>query len=128
MESKIKKIFRSEAEKIFRYIFNFSMGVFMNITAVKNFKNLDVGTKILFTVLLCAGDMGQAELKKTTIADYLELTPQTVGKHLKIYADCQLLKYKYSGLIRVNPNFYYNGAPELQESAVQEYNSFKSDI
>ncbi|MBR2870419.1 MAG: hypothetical protein IKB98_03485 [Clostridia bacterium] len=100
----------------------------IDFTAVKNFKSLNVSVQMLFLILSCTDANGVTRLKKKDFANYLSITEQTAGNHIKSYVNSSLIKYKYSGTIRVNPNFYYVGAPEDFEKAVREYEDFKSDM
>ena len=85
--------------------------------------------KIFFTLILCAdAENGAGEVNKVRIAKYLKTTPQTVGKYLKTFVECNMIKYKYSGRFSINPDFYYVGPVEKRERAITDYAQFKSDM
>lgn len=100
----------------------------MDVSVVENIKTLDYGTQILFMILLGVGAKGCAKLKKTDIAECLGIAPQTVGRHLETFVNCKMLKYKYSGLIFINPEFYHVGPAEDKEKLKGQYQAFKSDL
>lgn len=65
---------------------------------------------------------------KEALANVFGVTPQTVGNWLRVLADFGVLKYKYSGIARLNPNFYHYGTEQERETALKEYELFRSDI
>ena len=95
---------------------------------VKNFKTLDTGTKILFLILATASPSGEFTRRKRELANYLNVSEQTVGRYLKTYVDCEILKFKYSGKGWVNPKFSYAGELDAFPQAVNGYENFKSDM
>lgn len=101
----------------------------MNVSALtKNFNGLDIGVKVFLTLVLCARDNGEIELKKSDVAGYLDVSRQTVGKHIKSFAEANMLKYKFSGKGIFNPDFYYKGSLEEKVTAKELYERFKSDV
>ena len=102
----------------------------MNVNAIKaNFNKLGIEMKIFFTLILCAdAKNGAGEVNKVRIAKYLKTSPQTVGKYLKNFVECNMIKYKYSGRFAINPDFYYVGPTETKERAKYGYAQFKSDM
>lgn len=94
----------------------------------KNFSNLDIGLKVFFTIILCADENGSVRLRQTDISKYLKVSRQTVGKHIRSFVDCDMLKYKYSGEAMLNPSFYYSGSEERRQDILKLYNEFKSDM
>lgn len=97
--------------------------------AIKNFDKLNVQTQLLLLLTACADENGDVRLKKEELANYLNTSRQTVGLHLRTLATCDLLKYKYSGLVKLNPEYYlYKKDEVMQSSAVEEYMRFNSDI
>ena len=102
----------------------------MNVMAInkKAFKELDVGVRILCTLVLCADANGEINLNKSVIANYLKVSRQTVGKHIKSFAEANMLKFKFSGRGWLNPEFLYNGPPEEKNVALNGYQNFKSDV
>lgn len=100
----------------------------MNVTALKKIDNLNVGVKLFLTLIsLCAPD-GTVTITKTALAKYLKTSRQTVGAYLTEFAESGILKYKYSGSIRFNPEFYYIGDGAERDKAFEEYKNFKSDV
>lgn len=95
--------------------------------AVKNFNELDTGTKILIYIML-KHDREEIDVPKPKIADDLNISRQTLGKYLQTFVTCNILKYKYSGKMRLNPDFYYSGKPEDFERVKNGYQTFRSDI
>ena len=63
-----------------------------------------------------------------TLAKYLNVSRQTIGKHLKNLVECNVLKYKYSGKGIINPDFYYKGSTSEKEFSEQKYKQFKTDF
>ncbi len=101
----------------------------MNVYELKeNFSKLGIEIKIFFTIVLCVGKNGAIKLDKKEVAKYLKVTEQTVGKYIRTFAECKMLKYKYSGEAMLNPDFYYVGAEEERSSVRERYQNFKSDV
>lgn len=100
----------------------------VNVTAIKNFKLLSVGLKVLFVILACATPSCHIEFGKKPIARYLHIASQTVGNHLQTFVQADMLKYKYAGHIFINPDFFYTGDASELEAVKQDYKKFKSDI
>lgn len=97
----------------------------MNVMAIKNTKTLNVETRLLFSLYLCADARGRIELSKDSLARCLEVSRQTIGKYLGVFCNAEILKYKYSGKGMFNPKFYLNVVPE---DVSIEYDKFKSDL
>ena len=100
----------------------------IDFTAVKNFKCLNGNVQMLFLILSCADGNGAIRLGKKDFSKYLSITEQTAGNYIKSFVKSSVLKYKYSGEMRVNPNFYYAGDENNFEKALEGYNTFKSDM
>lgn len=101
----------------------------MNVEKIKkNFSKLGVEIKIFFTLVLCADKYGAIKLPKPQLSKYLNVSAQTVGKYLKTFTECEMIKYKFSGKAIINPEFYYVGEPENLPKAIELYNNFKSDV
>lgn len=100
----------------------------IDITAVKNFKDLSISVRLLLTLVSISNDAGEIRTNKEDLAKAVGSSRQTVGSHLCEFARCNLIKYKYSGTARLNPDFYFTGRPEKKASAQMEYSLFKSDI
>ena len=102
----------------------------MNIQVTKkNFNSLDVGIKVLFALILASKKSdGTIDLDKAQMSDKLKISRQTVGKHVKTFAECNMLKYKFSGQGMLNPDFYYMGAPDNLCTVREQYLKFKSDV
>ena len=96
--------------------------------AIKNFDKLNIQAQLLLLLVACADENGDVRLKKEELANYLNTSRQTVGLHLRRLATCDLLKYKYSGLVKLNPEYFYNGPSEGWAEAQSQYSSFISNI
>lgn len=93
----------------------------------RNFDNLDTGLKVFLTLVLGADENGAVRTNQSELSKYLSISRQTVGKHIKTFVDCNMLKYKYSGDTLFNPEFYFNGVTDLN-SAIEKYKEFESDM
>ncbi len=101
----------------------------MNINIIKkNFQKLGIEMKTFFTLLYIVDKNGHTKIKKNAISKYLKVSPQTVGKYIKTFVDCEMIKYKYSGELIINPDFYYAGDVENLASVREQYQNFKSDM
>lgn len=100
----------------------------MNIEAVKDFKKLDVALQVLLIILYSVDECGVVNLSKKDLSSALDICKQTIGRHLSVLAKCNIIKYKYSGAMRLNPDFYHKGGTDALERAKKEYEKFKSDI
>lgn len=101
----------------------------MNIWAIKDkFDKLGIEIKILFTIMLISDENGVSKVEKEKISKYLKTTAQTVGKYLKNFVECDILKFKYNGKTMLNPDFYFNGSESARDNAKKLYQEFKSDI
>ncbi len=99
----------------------------MDVTVIKDFKNLDISYRTLFMLLACADDKGIIRLNQETFAKGIHTSRQSVGSHLKKLALSNILKYKYSGFIMFNPDVIFFGSEEDKKQARSEYASFVSD-
>lgn len=100
----------------------------MNVTALNNFGELHVSVKLLLTLISISAPDGAINTSKSDLARYLKTSRQTVGAHIADFAKSGILKYKYSGMARLNPDFYYNGEASERARALEEYKHFKSDV
>ena len=100
----------------------------MNITALKNFKTLNLGVKVLLTLFSLADESGRIRTGKEALARYFKVDRRTIGNHINALAHANIIKYKYSGQAFINPRFYYAGAPDRREETIKEYENFKSDV
>ena len=100
----------------------------MNITALNNFKSLNLGVKVLLTLFSLADENGRIRTSKEALARYFKVDRRTIGNHINALAHAQVIKYKYSGQAFINPRFYYAGAPDRREETIKEYENFKSDV
>ena len=100
----------------------------VNVAKIKkNFNELGLEFRVFLTLLLCAKN-GAGKISKKDLAKYLKASPQTVGKHLKTFTTCDIIKYRYSGEIMFNPEFYYNGEPENLQCEIDKYAEFRSNM
>ena len=101
----------------------------MNVYALQNFKALDIGTRLFFTLVSLADSKGGIyTTTKHQLAKALKITPQTVGNYLHRFVAAGMLKYKYSGRARLNPEFYHVGQADELAEALELYKNFKSDV
>lgn len=100
----------------------------MNITAVTNFKELNIGVKLLLTLISISDSEGCIRTNKSELAKAVGTSRQTVGEYVNSFARTNILKFKYSGSARLNPEFYYRGDPLRKALAISEYENFKSDV
>lgn len=97
--------------------------------ARENFDNLDVGLKIFFAILLATRKSNnEIDVAKSDIAQALNVSRQTVGKHIKAFSECNMLKYKYNGKGILNPKFYFVGDIEKMPDIQKYYDNFVSDV
>ena len=95
---------------------------------IKNFNKLNVQTQLLILLTVSADKNGDVRLKKEELANYLNTSRQTVGVHLRTLATCNILKYKYSGVVKLNPEFFYNGTSDKLDDVRKQYSSFVSNV
>lgn len=95
---------------------------------IKNFNKLNVQTQLLILLTVSADKNGDVRLKKEELANYLNTSRQTVGVHLRTLATCNILKYKYSGVVKLNPEFFYNGTSDKLDDVREQYSSFVSNV
>lgn len=100
----------------------------MDVTALKNFKSLNLGVQILLTLFSLADDKGRIRTNKDALARYFKVDRRTIGNHLNSLVAAGAIKYKYSGNAFINPRFYYAGAPDERAQTISEYDGFKSDV
>ena len=100
----------------------------MNITAVKNFKELNIGVRLLLTLISISDSEGRIRTNKTDLAKAVNSSRQTVGEYINSFARTNILKFKYSGSARLNPDFYFRGDPLRKPLVISEYQQFKSDV
>lgn len=100
----------------------------MNVTTVKNFAELDFELKLFLTLLSMSDELGGIRTNKSALGAYLHKSRETVGAHINKLAKCNIIKYKYSGLCRINPDFYFAGPKERFEEAKNLYTAFNSDV
>jgi len=67
-------------------------------------------------------------LSKGALAERFHVNERTVANWLYALADVGAIKYKYSGIIRLNPIIYYVGTRKNYKKALSEYETFRSDI
>lgn len=86
-------------------------------------------SKILYEYYLDNVDFrNSVSQKKTDVAKALNVTTRTISNYIKTLCNLQLIKYKYSGITRLNPIFFYNGKEEDYKIILREYENFESDI
>lgn len=100
----------------------------IDVTAVKNFQALHVSQRLFFMLCAVAGDDGAFKIKTSNVAERIGTSERTVRTYLKNYTDCNVIKFKYSGSGRINPDFYYTGELSRFSETRKEYSDFKSDF
>ena len=101
----------------------------MNVSILKkNFNNLGVEMKVFLTLVLCADKNGAINVKTVDLAKYLNVSRQTISKHVKTFCTCGILKFKYSGKGIINPDFYFAGDVNSIDDARQRYEKLTSDF
>lgn len=100
----------------------------IDINAIKNFKTLHVSQRLLFLIFSIAGNDGAFRFKISDLAKSAGTCERTARTYLKNYAECDVLKLKYSGQGRLNPEFYYSGELSKFADVRKDYTDFKSDF
>lgn len=70
----------------------------------------------------------RAQVSKRALAAALGYNYRTISLHMEILAKNGAIKYRYSGSVRLNPFFSFDGTPENYQRALEEWFSFRSDI
>ena len=68
------------------------------------------------------------KIPKSDVAREMNVEERTVKNWVKALSDVGVLKYKYSGTVRLNPIHSFNGTREDYEKALSEYERFKGDL
>lgn len=68
------------------------------------------------------------EISKEELARALKICPRTLKNWLYSLRQIDVIKYKYSGKIQINPDIYFSGTDEQRKIALETYKAFKSDI
>lgn len=100
----------------------------MNITAIKNFGELNGALRVLFTLVSVADFNGEIHTDKTSLRKATGVCERTLRDHLFILCRCNIIKWKYCGAAFLNPDFLFKGEPKDKPRAVEAYDKFKSDI
>lgn len=100
----------------------------MNITAVKNFKDLNAALRLLFTLVSITDDGGRIRTNKADLSKHTGVCERTVKEHITTLCRCNIIKWKYGGAAFLNPDFLFKGKPEDKAEARKAYEAFKSDI
>ncbi len=108
------------------------MDIALNFSVLKEIRELDIDVQLLVAITAYAkyiGKYNQIKFSKKQLADYIgNVQPATIGTHLRKLVNSGAIKYKYSGLMFINPEFCYVGAPEDLEKTKELYKLFKSDM
>ena len=75
-----------------------------------------------------ADELNRVKIQKSELAAELNVSERTVSNWVRALANVGLIKYKYSGSARLNPEFWFVGSQENYKKALEEYKRFKSDI
>ncbi len=100
----------------------------MEITAVKNFKELNGALRVLFTLVSITDRRGEIRTNKTELKKATGVCERTVKDHIAVLCRCNILKWKYSGAAFLNPDFLFKGDPQDKQQARADYAAFRSDI
>lgn len=73
-------------------------------------------------------NLNRVQASKYDVAKALDVSPRTVANWIYKLVKAGLIKYKYSGSARLNPNFAFDGLESDFEKAKIEWESFKSDV
>lgn len=73
-------------------------------------------------------ELNGAKIPKSEIAAAFDVDKRTVRNWVKALSDVGALKYKYSGLVRLNPKICFTGTQENYKKAVIEYDRFNGDL
>ncbi len=65
---------------------------------------------------------------KEELARALNVCPRTLKNWLYSLRQINVIKYKYSGKIQINPDIYFSGSEEQRKAALETFRAFKSDI
>lgn len=99
-----------------------------DISVIKNLNDVRPAMQFLHVLTEICDVYGAIESSKTALAKAFDVTPHTISNWLRKLAKNGALKYKYSGITRLNPFFYFQGTQKDFDIAEQEYKAFKSDI
>ena len=83
---------------------------------------------LLNVLMQTCDDVNEIKIKKTDLAAALERSRRTISEWIRMLCKSSAIKYKYSGIIRLNPFLYYKGTSENYDKAKKEWKEFKSDI
>ena len=73
-------------------------------------------------------DVNGIKTSKVELAAALNRSRRTIAEWIILLCKSGAIKYKYSGQVRLNPYFYYQGTAENHKKAISEWQNFKSDI
>ena len=93
-----------------------------------NRKGLRVAVSLFMYYKDHVDELNCIQLPKGDLATILEAHERTIKNWVKALSDAGIIKYKYSGTVRLNPEIYFTGTKENYEKALLEYERFKSDI
>lgn len=72
--------------------------------------------------------LNRAHVCKDKIAEDLNVSRRTVTSWIRLLVDEEIIKFKYSGSVRLNPEIWFEGSEEEFEKASAEFLSFRGDI
>ena len=106
------------------------MTIYVNNTEILNERRKGLRPAVaLFHYLTARADaLGVVNATKEDLAKALNVCPRTVKNWLYALKNANVLKYKYSGKIQLNPDIYFSGTDEQRKIALETYKAFKSDI
>ncbi len=72
--------------------------------------------------------LNRIEAPKDVLAQKLNVSRRTLSNWIHALVNSGVIKYKYSGSARLNPNIYFNGLKKDYDKAVIEFDRFHSDL
>ena len=91
-------------------------------------RSLGPATVLLTVYMQKKDNLNRVQASKYDVAKALDVSPRTVANWIYKLVKAGLIKYKYSGSARLNPNFAFEGSFADFEQAKKEWESFKSDV
>lgn len=65
---------------------------------------------------------------KDELAARLRVSRRTISNWTRALCEVGVIKFKYSGSARLNPQVYFSGSEEDFKKAILEYETFRSDL
>lgn len=106
------------------------MKIYINNTEILNERRrgLRPATALFYYLKDRINVYGEVDIPKEELARALKVCPKTIKNWLYALRSADVLKYKYSGRIQLNPDVYFSGESDQRNNALNLYKAFKSDI